>query len=307
MKILLATDGSSHAYEAAQFLGQLDQTGPMHVTLITVSYRPENVTSSSVAPWYPEWREGESKRVEELHRELSDLLQPMVATLETCHLHGSPAQNILDKAKEIDCDLLVLGAQGHSLLGRLLLGSVSDTVATHAHCSVLVVRPNDPEGQKLETITLAYDGSSGAENAARELLATHLHHETNLCVLRVMPTVDFYGQYYAQSYQDYDKAEYERVHAEAEKVARRLSAGTRQDELHIVRGDHAGESIVVSAEKNGSDLVVLGDTGHGPMHDLLLGNTTKYVLRHAGCSVWISRHPGVAKPRQSNETASATS
>jgi nucleotide-binding universal stress UspA family protein len=47
---------------------------------------------------------------------------------------------ILDEAEKWDADLIVLGSHGYSGWQRFLLGSVSHAVATHALCSVEIVR-----------------------------------------------------------------------------------------------------------------------------------------------------------------------
>jgi nucleotide-binding universal stress UspA family protein len=51
-----------------------------------------------------------------------------------------PAKIILDEADQWDPDLIVVGSHGRHGVGRFLLGSVSEAVAMHAHCSVEVVR-----------------------------------------------------------------------------------------------------------------------------------------------------------------------
>ncbi|MDG6934563.1 MAG: universal stress protein, partial [Nitrososphaerota archaeon] len=48
--------------------------------------------------------------------------------------------SIVDYAERQGADLIVLGTRGMGNLKRALLGSVSTGVATHAHCSVLIVR-----------------------------------------------------------------------------------------------------------------------------------------------------------------------
>jgi universal stress protein E len=54
---------------------------------------------------------------------------------------GRPEYTILEAAGRERSDLVVVGSRGLSGVARVLLGSVSEYVATHAHCSVLVVRP----------------------------------------------------------------------------------------------------------------------------------------------------------------------
>lgn len=52
---------------------------------------------------------------------------------------GDPRQAIIECAKEWHVDLIVLGSHGRKGLDRIL-GSVSDSVARHAPCSVEIVR-----------------------------------------------------------------------------------------------------------------------------------------------------------------------
>ena len=54
---------------------------------------------------------------------------------------GDPRHAILDCAAQRNCDVIVLGSHGRRGLTRFLMGSVSDAVSRHAHCSVTVVRP----------------------------------------------------------------------------------------------------------------------------------------------------------------------
>ena len=56
---------------------------------------------------------------------------------------GDPRNAILDQAQGWQADLVVLGSHGRHGLDRMLMGSVSETVAIHAACSVEVIRPGD--------------------------------------------------------------------------------------------------------------------------------------------------------------------
>ena len=53
---------------------------------------------------------------------------------------GNPAREILDFARERSVDLIVLGSRGRHRLPGLILGSVSQEVASNAPCSVLIAR-----------------------------------------------------------------------------------------------------------------------------------------------------------------------
>ena len=73
-------------------------------------------------------------------REAESLLAGKGVTHRTVEGHGDPADVIVEEAKEVSADLIIVGASGHSAPARALLGSVSTRVLHHAPCDVLVVR-----------------------------------------------------------------------------------------------------------------------------------------------------------------------
>lgn len=85
----------------------------------------------------------------EIHRALGQrLLKNATATardkgaasVEVMLCEGNPAEAILDAARKVDADLIVLGTRGMSNLKELLLGSVSHRVIQLSTCSCLVVK-----------------------------------------------------------------------------------------------------------------------------------------------------------------------
>jgi nucleotide-binding universal stress UspA family protein len=83
-------------------------------------------------------------------------------------LAGSPSQELIQKAKGWEADLVIVGSQGRSALGRLFLGSVSKKVATEAGCSVRVARRGFAKrDDSPPRIIVGVDGSPGAERAVR--------------------------------------------------------------------------------------------------------------------------------------------
>ena len=60
--------------------------------------------------------------------------------VETHAREGQPAEVIIDVAKQVQADLIVVGSRGLTGIKRFLLGSVSSKVSEHASCSVMIVR-----------------------------------------------------------------------------------------------------------------------------------------------------------------------
>lgn len=53
---------------------------------------------------------------------------------------GNPGKTICDFARNWQADTVVIGHRGHSGLSKLILGSVSNYVLHHVHCSILIVQ-----------------------------------------------------------------------------------------------------------------------------------------------------------------------
>jgi nucleotide-binding universal stress UspA family protein len=56
-------------------------------------------------------------------------------------VEAEPRTGILETAAQWRADLIVLGSHGRRGLEKLMLGSVAESVARHATCSVLIIRP----------------------------------------------------------------------------------------------------------------------------------------------------------------------
>ncbi|MFO0830679.1 MAG: universal stress protein [Phycisphaerales bacterium] len=56
--------------------------------------------------------------------------------------HKNHGQGIIDTAKSIGADLVVLGTHGTSNLREILLGSTAERVVRDAHCSILAIHPS---------------------------------------------------------------------------------------------------------------------------------------------------------------------
>ncbi len=70
------------------------------------------------------------------------------ATVETLIPTGDPRGVILDTAEAWPADFIVLGSHGLRGFDRFLMGSVSESVAVHAHCSVEVIRGPGPSRKR---------------------------------------------------------------------------------------------------------------------------------------------------------------
>jgi nucleotide-binding universal stress UspA family protein len=139
-RILLAVDGSEEASTAAKTAAELAERTDSELHVVHVGeVRPVS---------HPE-RRGYLARSEELQVEAQRLLEEQVdeitsagGTVSTAHLRmGRPDEEIVVLGEEIGAGLIVAGSRGLGGMRRALMGSASDSIVRHAHCPVLVVRP----------------------------------------------------------------------------------------------------------------------------------------------------------------------
>lgn len=61
-------------------------------------------------------------------------------TLTGATAYGDARDVVVDTAKQMGADLIIVGTHGRRGVRRALLGSVAESIVRHAHCPVLVVR-----------------------------------------------------------------------------------------------------------------------------------------------------------------------
>lgn len=147
MRILIATDGSDYSKAAVEQACRL-VINPLNAEILIVSAYEDTypITAEPFAVSAEYYQQVEAAVrdqagvfVEDAKKAIQDKFSGADPVISTEVLRGSPDQEILNKAKEWNADLIVVGSHGRGFWGRLL-GSVSNGVVHHAPCSVLVVR-----------------------------------------------------------------------------------------------------------------------------------------------------------------------
>ena len=151
MKILVAYDGSPPSEQAIEeVLGRPWPAGTQ-VRLVTVVEAPVPAPPPDGAVYGPLFERMRTCRREEAYRGIQRALEKFKARpeLETSYelRNGSAKRSLLEAIREWGAELVFTGSHGKGALERLVLGSVSHTLVTHAPCSVEVVKDADsPDG-----------------------------------------------------------------------------------------------------------------------------------------------------------------
>jgi nucleotide-binding universal stress UspA family protein len=81
-----------------------------------------------------------TSQADQLVKSVGERLRKTGLKVETEVSNGDPRSVIVDQAEEWSADLVVVGSHGYTGLKRFLLGSVAQSVVSHAPCSVEVIR-----------------------------------------------------------------------------------------------------------------------------------------------------------------------
>lgn len=139
MKILIAIDGSEFS-EAA--IREVIQTRPREaqIRIMHVIEPLPVVESWAYAVDWQKILQDQRKEAETFVAESAKALRDAGFTVDTAIEEGIAKSILVEAAAKWPADLIVVGSHGRKGLARFLLGSVSEGVARHALCSVLIVR-----------------------------------------------------------------------------------------------------------------------------------------------------------------------
>jgi len=146
MKILLAIDGSPCSDAAVEEVSRRPWPDGSSIKVLTAFELPTPPTPEAwalPANYFGEIDVALRKQAQNIVDRTIAKLKPTLAktiSLDAQVRPGSPRTVILDEAEDWGADLIVVGSHGYRAWERFLLGSVSQSVVSHAKCSVEVVR-----------------------------------------------------------------------------------------------------------------------------------------------------------------------
>lgn len=144
MKIVLAIDGSAFSQAATRALASQMRAEETEVLVLEVVEPFVYSTPPQMARGYaPEMQERLRERLSQAEISVEHAAGTLRAggfKVSTRVVEAEIRTGILDVAAECQADLIVLGSHGRKGIERFMLGSVAESVARHAPCSVLIVR-----------------------------------------------------------------------------------------------------------------------------------------------------------------------
>jgi len=136
-RILHANDGSDHAFNALKLAVRIAKKNAAELHMVSLEERghmPElaEINKSTTA--------ATTLRFDKTLQQARALADESHVKLRSHVLTGHPVHNIIKLATDLNADLIIVGASGHSALYDRMIGSRAQKILHHATCPVLVVR-----------------------------------------------------------------------------------------------------------------------------------------------------------------------
>ncbi|HVN17179.1 MAG TPA: universal stress protein [Dongiaceae bacterium] len=235
---------------------------------------------------------------EDAHNEAKDKLQQISARFE--HIphrnyvrHGVVWKNLADIIEQNEIDLIVVGTHGRTGLGKLLLGSVAESILRHAPCPVLTVGPKVCGHAKLPAF-----GNHGADLAPVELDLRHVLFATNFA--ETAPRMAQEAAWLAEQFhsrltlmhviEEYTHlgAKPDLIEQNLQKLRQLIPANATLQYLPETLLDfgHAPERILKAAEERETDMILLGARAYADLASTHLPwSAAHHVIAQAHCPV----------------------
>jgi len=208
-----------------------------------------------------EWdrlQEQESDRLKQLLKEVPHEFLVVSGGPTALRERGDTPTALLGLVGTKNIDLIVVGTHGRSGLGRVLIGSVAETIVREAPCPVLTVGPRltfEPRwALKIREVLYATDLTSASEGASQYAISLAQENKARLTILNVLPKT-----------KEKELIESEDV---ASSTLRRMQdlvppeTGLWRQPNYIVEAGDAAEKILDMAGGYKADVIVLGIRPH---------------------------------------------
>jgi nucleotide-binding universal stress UspA family protein len=295
-RIVVGTDASDGARRALQWAVEEAKARGARLEAVHAWHYPYLPVPPLMPPPAPGADAFEVAARDELDRTVASVDASGLSTPIDRALVFEGAANALIEASK-GADLLVVGSRGRGGFSGLLLGSVSQEVAQHAECPVVIV-PSPRRGTQMvgreagapiERIVVGVDGSQGARRALGWAVDEAMLHNARLEVVHVwhypyLPASPLGAAPAPPLYEFEDEAR--RTLDRAVDSVDTSGLATPPERVLITNG--AAAALIDVAK--GADLIVVGSRGRGGFAGLLLGSVSQELAHHSPCPVVIVPH-----------------
>lgn len=144
MKILVAIDDANSTNDALKSISKQFRPENSEILLVHIVQPISESVPPQMSPDFTPELEVEGRLARNLLADAEKSFRAAGYKTDTALWKGDIRDSIVQSAREWHADIVVLGSHNHSGFHRFLLGSVAESVARHAPCSVEIVRNPNP-------------------------------------------------------------------------------------------------------------------------------------------------------------------
>jgi nucleotide-binding universal stress UspA family protein len=293
MKIMIGYDGSSHAEAALADLKRAGLPRKVEAMVLSVSeeWIPAPASIGGVATSYPRFESEAEGEALELSRSAKAALKTLFPDWQV-HAEaatGSPGNLLIWKSGIWEPDLIVVGSQGRTALGRFFFGSASQKVLHQAKCSVRIARASGKDPSAPVRLIVGVDGLPDSDAAVKAITTRHWPKGSEACVvcgMWVPPPAA--SERMAIEVEKWIAGEKIRT-AEAVEAAVKKLQGIGLATSSVVKEEDPKSLLCAEAESRDADCIFVGATGTGRIERTLIGSVSSAVAMRAHCSVEVVR------------------
>lgn len=272
-RILLATDLSEKSDNILANAIELATTFNSKINLIHVL--PNDIKNEKVKPLLIE---ASISRLDELNEHIkSKGLQTEKPILK----YGSFIEKIVSTAKEINANVIFIGAGEKSNKGAFHLGTTTENIIRKTKRPVWVVKNDKP--LKIANILCPVDFSKESGRALKNAIIIARKVNAKLTIISANQLVYTGSLSLKIDMEDQDNFVYLDHEKEFQSFLEKFKLSDLEWEKQVYLGDPA-DTIIKAIEINKIDLLFMGTRGKTGLSKLLMGSVTEKVIRRVPCS-----------------------
>ena len=297
MKVLIGYDGSESAVAALDELKRAGLPGETEIMVVAVgsvwmpptdiASLPAQALSRRVAATMAQLQtqaEQTLKETEEMTRNAAARIGADFPDwkVRTESMNGDAGFTLIEKAAEWRADLIVVGSQNRSAVGRIFLGSVSRKVVTEAACSVRVARnASAADKDAPRRIVVGLDSAEIADLIVEQITRRRWSKDSAAMLVTATSAAEKDGISPVKQIIDAQ---------EIQQSAKSKLAASGLKILTTVKAGDAKSVLLAEAETLSADCIFLGSRDvRGTINRFLLGSVSTGVVTDAPCSVEVVR------------------
>ncbi len=209
---------------------------------------------------------------------------------------GIVTSTLVDYAKRVNADLIIMSSHARGGLKRLTLGSVTDFLIRRSETPVLVVKPSasrtdgDPSST-LNRILVPLDGSAIAEQILPLVASFAARLDATVSLVYVLTPLTYAQKQIMQPGLPWWDEDIAIANAYLTEAANRLMASGLSVRKELVLSENIPSAILDYSLRMRADLIAIATNGRGGVSRLLFGGVADEVTRTSRTSLLVF-HPG---------------